>query len=65
MTVSQFEKENNLNPGSIRNPNGTCPRRNTPIETIKLRYQKHKKNGTNSSKLANRANEKSRKVGTV
>lgn len=48
MTIEKFEKENNLNPGSIRNPNGTCPRRNTPIETIKLRYQKYKKNGTNS-----------------
>ena len=52
MTVAQFEKENNLNAGSIRNPNGTCPRRNTPIETIRLRYQKYKKNGTNSSRMA-------------
>ena len=65
MTVAQFEKENNLNAGSIRNPNGTCPRRNTPIETIKLRYQKYKKNGTNSRKLAHRANEKSRASSSV
>jgi len=44
MTVAQFEKENNLNAGSIRNPNGTCPRRNTDIEIIKKRYDATRKN---------------------